>query len=142
MSLNATMAALQTALAGVFPAMTVTRSYRPMAQINRAELLAGVLTLVARGEQDYANYVGREAQLGIMPVLLLVQFELAGNPAGKPDGVAVEQREFEIAEQIKTWLGGALPAGVASCLASGFAQSSQLEVPRGWVVFELEVRSG
>lgn len=138
MTIDATLEALKAGLAAALPAgRIVTRSFLPLALRPQEQLLAGVLTLVSRGESAYANYVGREADLGTLRVLLLGQLMLAGNPSG----LDVEQAELVLAEEVKGFLRGPLPAGIAQCLATSFEQSGQLEVPMGWIGFELEVQS-
>lgn len=136
-AIDTTLEALRGALAVAFSGCLVTRSFRPLAIIPKEELLQGVVTLVSRGEGNYANYLGREAQLGTMRPLLLFQFELPGNPSG----LQVEQRELDFVEALKNFMSGPMPAGVAQCLMNGFEQSGQLETPMGWVGCELEVMS-
>lgn len=130
-----TLTALRDGLAAALPSRLVTRSFKPLAARAQEDLQRGVLAVISRGEGDYANYVGREAQLGRLDVLLIGQLMLSGDP----DGQAVEQAELALAEEIKAFLQAPLPAGLRDCGASGFRQSGQLEVPCGWVVFELEV---
>lgn len=135
---NETLTALFAGLATALPGRKVTRDFKTLAQRGAAELLQGVVTLVCRGEDDYANYLGREAQLGTINAVLVGQLKVADNAGG----LAVEQAEFVLAEEIKAFLRGPMPAGVTQCLANGFAQSGQLEAPYGWVAFELEVKGG
>lgn len=130
-----TLAALRDGLAAALPSRLVMQSFKPMAQRSQDELVQGVLSAICRGEGKYANYHGREAQLGTLDVLLIGQLMVAGDP----DGLAIEQAELAFAEEIKAFLRAPLPAGLRDCQASGFRQSGQLEVPFGWVVFELEV---
>lgn len=133
---NDTLTALASGLQAALPARQVSRSFRPLAQRAVAELEQGVLALVGLGEGDYANYRGREAQLGTVSALLIGHLIVAENA----EPVAVEEAELALAEEVKAFLRGTLPAGVTSCLATGFKQSGQLEFPRGWIVFQLEVQ--
>lgn len=132
--LRAVMNALAVALAAAMPGRLVTRQFRPLSQRSRDELLAGVVSVVAMGETNYANYRGREADLGKLSVVVVAQIEVDSN-----DPAAVEEAEFEMAGEIKAFLRSPCPAPVRQMLASGFKQSGQLEAPQGWVVFELEV---
>lgn len=135
-AINHTLTALRDGLAAALPSgRIVTRSFLPLALRSQEELRAGVVCLIVRGEFDYANYVGREAALGTLRVLLIGQLELPGNPTG----LELELAELTLAEEVKAFLRGPLPVGVRSCLARSFEQSGQLEVPRGWIGFELEV---
>lgn len=130
-----TLEALRTGLAAALPSRLLSRDFVPLARRPQEELLQGVLTLINRGEKGYANFMGREAQLGKLDVLLIGQLMLPGNPTG----LDVEQAELAMAEEVKNFLKAPLPAGVRECLSSGFAQSGQLEVPNGWIVFDMEV---
>ena len=131
-----TLDALRTGLATALPTRIVRRDFRPLAQCKAADLVTGILTLVNRGERNYANYLGREAQLGTLDVLLIGQLKVADTAAP----LAIEQAELALAEEVKGFLQAPAPAGVTECLAQSFAQSGQLETPFGWVIFELEVR--
>jgi hypothetical protein len=132
-ALNALVEGLQAAC----PGRVVGRSFRPMAQIPDEELLQGVLTVTLRGEFDWANYRGREAQLGTLQVILLGQLRVAENA----DRVTVEDAELAMANEIKAFLGSPLPSPVRSCLAPGYSQSGQMDYPYGWLAFECEVRA-
>lgn len=129
---------LKTGLAAALPTRIVTRDFVQRAQRRQEDLLKGVLCIVSQGEQGYANYVGREADLGRLKVLLVGQILLPGSPSG----LAVERAELAFAEEIKAFLGSELPSPVTACLATGFVQSGQMEVPDGWIVFETEVEYG
>lgn len=133
--LDAAMDALASTLAASCTGRVVTRSFTPIAQRTAEELEAGVLALMAQGESGYANYRGREAELGTVKVVLVGQVKVAD---GSPP-VEIERAEFAFAEQIKTALHGPLLPPLRQALARSFAQSGQLEHPYGWVAFELEV---
>lgn len=131
-----TLEALKTGMAAALPGRLVRRSFKPLAQCREDDLLQGIVTLVNRGERGYANYLGREAQLGTLDVLLIGQLRV--DPKREP--LEIEQEELALVEEIKAFLQAPAPAGVVECLAQSFTQSGQLEAPFGWVVFELEVR--
>ncbi|MDD2664371.1 MAG: hypothetical protein PHD19_11525 [Dechloromonas sp.] len=131
-TLNALLSGLQAAL----PGRLVSRSHVPLSLRPVGDLEKGVLALVSLGEGDYANYRGREAQLGRISALLIGHLIVSE----QAEAIAVEQAELALAEEIKAFLRGNLPTGVSSCLADGFKQSGQLEFPRGWIVFQLEVQ--
>jgi hypothetical protein len=137
MTVDQALFSLHAGLSAALPSRRVTRSFKALQQRSQAELQQGVVTLISRGESDYSQVLGREAQLGKINALLIGQLMLPGNPEGQ----AVEQAELALAEEIKAFLQSPMPAGVQDCLASRFAQSGQLETPYGWVVFELEVMS-
>lgn len=133
-ALAAVMTALRDGLEAALPGRLVTRRFLPLSMRSQEELAAGVVAVVALGEQDFANYRGREADLGTLQVVIVGQLQVA---SGHPD--EVEDAELELAAQIKAWLAGAMPEPVRQCIARGFRQSGQLEAPYGWVVFECKV---
>lgn len=136
--LKAVMEALKADLAAGLPGRTVSRSYRPMAQHSDAALQAGVVCVVSMGEEGYANWRGREADLGSVDVAVLGQLCVLEHEAPE----ALEDAELRLAEEIKAVLASDVwTAPVRACVSSGFRQSGQLEFPYGWVVFRVEVRT-
>lgn len=134
--LKTAMDALAAALATACPNRLVGRNFKPMAQRTDEDLLTGILSLACLGEQDYANYRGREADLGKLKVVLIGQLAVAAD--AEPS--ALEDAEFVMAEEVKAFLALPPPYPLVECLATGYRQSGQLEHPYGWVAFELEVR--
>lgn len=133
--LTAAMEALAASLAAACPGRFVSRSFKPMSMRSAEELEAGVLAVAAGGEKNFANYRGREADLGTLKVLIFGQIKVAENA----EPAALEDAEFALAEQIKAFLQSPLLPPLRQCLAREFAQSGQLEHPYGWVAFECEV---
>lgn len=136
------MQALAVALTAALPGRIVRRGFVPYPQLSRDVLQAGTVHLLASGEQGYANYRGREADLGALRVVIVGQLvvdEAALPPEAGPEALsaAVQDAEFALAEEVKGFL--ANPAGLRQCLATGFEQSGQMEAPFGWVAFECEV---
>lgn len=132
--IDAALEALRTSLAAALPGRIVTRAFLPLSMRAREDLLAGVVCVVALGERDFANYRGREADLGTLGAVLVGQLQVDSD-----DPQDVERAELTLARQIKAWLADPMPAPVRQCLADGWRQSGQLEAPGGWVVFELEI---
>jgi hypothetical protein len=130
------MEALKVSLAAALPGRAVGRSMQPLGMVKDADLRAGVVSLVRLGEKDYANYRGREADLGTVEAVIVGQLAVDQND----DPLAVEEAENELASEIKAWLAGPMPAGIGECLATGFRQSGQIEFPAGWVMFKVEIR--
>lgn len=106
-----------------------------MAQLPDEQLVAGVLAVTLRGESGWATYRGREAQLGTLQVVIVGQLRVAENV----ERGAVEDAEIALANEIKGFLAGVLPAPLRACVATGYAQSGQMDFPYGWVAFECEV---
>lgn len=135
---NAALEAIKASLAAAMPARTVQRSLPPdpMA-LARADLLAGVVCLVSEGGGDFANYLGREGQLGHLQASLVgfVQVEESATP------VDVEQAELALLKDLLAWCSNHAPmADVSDVLPQDFAQSKQLEHPYGWLILKLDIR--
>lgn len=140
--LAAGVQALVAALAVACPARVVRRGFVPYPQLQEAELLAGALHVLALGEAEFANWRGREADLGVLRVVIVGQVladARALPPGAGPEALsaAVQDAEFALAEEVKGFLVD--PAPLRQCLATGFEQSGQMECPFGWVAFECEV---
>lgn len=135
--MEAQMEALRVSLAAALPGRTVSRSMKPATAYSDEALRAGVVSLVRLGEKDFANYRGREADLGTVEAVLVGRVAVGIND----DEVELEREELALAGQILEWLQGPMPAGVGQCLASGFRQSGQIEFPAGWVLFKLEIQA-
>lgn len=128
------MEAIRASLAAMYPARVVTRKWQPITMLPAATLAAGQYTFASRGESGYANTNGREAMDGQQAMLLICRFVLPESS----DGLAVEQLEFAMVEEVKAWLRTLSPGPLCCLVATGFTQSGQLEAPYGWVIFELE----
>ena len=133
MALADALNALRDGLAAAMPTRVVTRDLLPFDLRREADLTAGVLSVVANVENRYANYRGREAQLGRLRVVVVGQIKL---PEGAQPS-AVEDAEFAFAEAVKDFLGGVLPVTDVQLLETRF--SGQLEAPYGWFAMEWEV---
>jgi len=124
---------LKTALAAALPTRVVTRDLRDFAQHAQSDLEAGVLTIVSHREAGYANYRGREADLGKLSVITVGQLKM-------PEAAApseVEDAEFAFAEETKTFLQTVLPVEAVVLLETRF--SGQLDAPYGWFAMDWEV---
>lgn len=126
---------LKSTLAAKFPARVVTRDFQDFAQHSDADLAAGVYTLIALGERGFANFVGREAQLGTRNVMILAQIKLAESTTPS----AAEDAEGVLIDEIKDFCNDVLPAGIDGLLLTSYKQSGQMEHPNAWVAFEMEI---
>lgn len=125
---------IETQLAAMYPARVVTRQLADFSLRKRANLLAGIYTLVSAGERGYRNYNGREAMDGRHEILLVGQIELAATKTPED----TENAEFAMVAEIKAFV-RALPAGLCSLVMTGFTQSRQVEHPYGWIAVDLEM---
>ena len=130
-NLDALAAALTTALTG----RVVTQNLVDFSQRSDAELLAGVVTLVHGGEEDFAEYIGREADLGTLKLKLVGQLRVAAN--AQP--VAVQDAEATLVDQVKAFF-QAVPPIIDEARLIAWHSSMQIEHPYGWVVFDVRVR--
>lgn len=129
---------LAKSLAKALPHRHVRRSLvMAAADLPDAEMTAGVVCVVCEGGGDFANYMGREGQLGHLQVSLVgfLRVDERDQPA------EVERAELELLRELLAWTAdpGEIRAG-DSVLPLDFMQSRQLEHPYGWVVLKLDVR--
>lgn len=103
-----------------------------------AELEKGVICLVGSGGGNFANYRGREGQLGRV-LLGVVGFVKVAEDTGP---AAVEAAELSLLHDVLDWVRDTgMPRPFDSALPKDWRQSRQLEHPYGWVVLELDVRT-
>lgn len=130
------MAALHAQLTTAMPTRVVSRDFVDFSQRKEADLLAGVVTVIAQGEREYSDVIGRAAQGGTLGVILVGQVKVAENAAPS----AVEDAEFALVGELKAFCLAVAPPLGALVLRS-FRQSGQLEHPYGWIAAEMEMLS-
>lgn len=133
---NAVLDAIVASLAAAMPARRVQRSLVDPANESAERLSAGVVCVVSGGGGKFANYRGREGDLGVMNVQLVgfVQVAQKSLPA------AVEAAELDLLGDLLTWISlGSVP-GLDVFYPGDWLQSKQLEHPYGWLVLALEVK--
>lgn len=131
--LSEALESLKTALASALPTRVVTRDLLNFDRRAESDLEAGVLTVIASRESSYANYRGREADLGKLSVAAVGQLKLPEDALPSE----VEDAEFAFAEEVKAFLQTALPVEAVTLLETRF--SGQLEAPYGWFAMDWEV---
>lgn len=124
---------LKAALAAAMPTRVVTRDLLGFEQRAQSDLEAGVLTVIASRESSYANYRGREADLGKVAVAVVGQLKLPEDALPSE----VEDAEFAFVEEVKTFLQGSQPVNAVDLLETRF--SGQLDAPYGWFAMDWEV---
>jgi hypothetical protein len=101
------------------------------------QLEKGVICLVNGGGGRFANYRGREGQLG-HATLGVVGFVKV--PEGS-ESEEVERAELALLADVLAWVKApGQPRPFDSALPQEFKQSRQMEHPFGWIVIELDVR--
>lgn len=131
--LSEALESLKTALAAALPTRVVTRDLLNFDRREESDLEAGVLTVIASRESNYANYRGREADLGKLSVAAVGQLKLPEDALPSE----VEDAEFAFAEEVKGFLQAVLPVEAVVLLETRF--SGQLEAPYGWFAMDWEV---
>lgn len=131
--LAAQLEVLRASLALALPTRVVTRDFLDFALRAQSDLEAGTLTLITQSEGRYANYRGREADLGKLTLAAVGQLKLPEDALPSE----VEDAEFGFAEQLKTYLQGVLPVTAVDLLETRF--SGQMDAPYGWFAMTWEV---
>lgn len=131
---------IKDALQSFAPSRIVGRSLRDLGQISDADLRRGVYTLVCRNESDFAEYMGREAELGTLQLALVGQIRVDDGL----DAVAIEDAELAMASEIKAFIkvtaNNGVPGSEGVLMLTRWQQSGQLEYPYGWIVFDMTWR--
>lgn len=135
-ALTQQMQSLETALAGAYPQRIVTRNWEDSSQRSDSDLARGIFTLISRSETDYADYPGREAQLGTLQFVVIAQIKVAEGSGA----ATVEDAEGDLIDEIKAFASNppSLLADAGNLALLGWQQSGQLEHPYGWVAFRFE----
>lgn len=131
------LAALRTHLRAFLPLRVVSDSLIDPAAADRQDLLAGVICLVSEGGGSFANYLGREGELGQLRTRM-VGFVLVEENTPPVD---IEAAELALLDDVLRWTQYPnAPAGT-TVLPGDFNQSKQLEHPYGWITLSLDVRT-
>lgn len=123
-------------LADFLPQRRVRRGLVDPATLKKADLEAGQLCLVTTGGGSFANYQGREGELGTLRARIL-GFVQVGE---REELHVVEQAELALLEDVLTWI-GERKAPPLDCIYPGdYQQSGGLEHPIGWFSLAVEAR--
>lgn len=134
---DAVMDAIAASLSAYLPARHVQRSLIDSGNAPRAQLLAGLICVVSGGGGGFANYRGREGDLGRMTVNLVCFVAVAENT--KP--ADVERAELAVLGDFLSWISTTAVPGVDAIYPGDWKQSQQLEHPCGWLVLALDVKT-
>lgn len=135
-TLSIQMNALKAAIVAMYPNRIVTRDLYDFAQRAEADLLKGIYTVISQTESNYTNTRGREAYYGTHKIGLLGQIKLSEDSTPS----AVEDAEGTMIDEIKALM-RSRTLEVNSLQLIAWRQSGQLEVPYGWVAFELSMQA-
>lgn len=124
-------------LADYLPARFVRRGLVDPATLPKREIEAGVLCLIARGGGAFANYQGREGELGTVRAAIVGFVQVKE----RDEIVVVEQAELGLLEDVLAWI-GERKAPPLDCIYPGdYVQSGGLERPVGWFNLAVEARN-
>jgi hypothetical protein len=124
-------------MAGYLPTRVVGRGLVDPATLPIRDLQAGVLRLVGRGGGNFANYQGREGELGTVRCTLL-GFVVVPEKSDKTD---VERAELALLEDVLRWVGLRRLPPLDDIYPGDYTQSGQLEHPIGWFALQIEARN-
>lgn len=134
---NAVMDAIKASLAAAMPARVVQRNLADWTNAKQEDLVAGLVCVVAGGGGGFANYRGREGDLGHMDVYLAGFVKVAdGAPSAD-----VERAELTLLGDLLTWVNTTAVPGLDVVTPGDWKQSRQLEHPYGWLVLDLTVKT-
>lgn len=114
------------ALASAYPLRTVTRSLKDFAERQPAQLKAGVLTIITKGQP------GADIYEQMLDLIVVGQIELFENASGEE----VEEAELAMAREVKTLVQRQLRGPLMRI--TRVDHSAQLEAPYGWVSLAIE----
>ncbi|OGA98124.1 MAG: hypothetical protein A3E79_11750 [Burkholderiales bacterium RIFCSPHIGHO2_12_FULL_61_11] len=134
---NAVLDAIVASLAAAMPTRFVQRSLVDPANALAAQLLAGLVCVVNEGGGDFANYRGREGDLGKMDVRL-VGFVKVDEGTVAAD---VERAELDLLGSLLLWVNTTAVPGLDVVTPGDWTQSKQLEHPYGWLALALTVKT-
>lgn len=134
---NDALDALVASLAATLPWRFVQRSLIDPANEKTERLISGVLCVVSGNGGKFANYRGREGDLGTMGVQV-VGFVKVGE---KTAASAIEVAELDLLGDLLNWVSSAAVPGLDAIYAGDWQQSKQLEHPYGWLVLALDVKT-
>ena len=107
-----------------------------MPRKNRG-LPLGLVCVVNGGGGGFANYRGREGDLGHMNTTL-VCFLQVGESTTPAD---IERAELDMLGDLLGWINTTAVPGLDVIYPGDWTQSKQLEHPYGWLALALEVRT-
>jgi hypothetical protein len=134
---NTQLDAIAASLAEACPSRYVQRSLVDPGNETRERLEAGVVCLVTEGGGDFANYRGREGDMGTLNARLVGYVKVADDSAPEE----VERAELALLGELLDWVATTAVPGIDTMLPGDWQQSKQMEHPYGWLVLSLEIKT-
>ncbi len=135
-ALGARMDAIANGFAAAFPLRVVRRSFVDFNLLKKADLDKGVFTFTSTGEDDFTNVNGYMAKDGGQDIRLIGQVQIAENKNKDQAGQQIEEAEFLMVEDLKTFCGN-VPEALCQLELVSWVQSQQIEEPYGWIAARL-----
>lgn len=134
---NAVLDAVEASLKAALPGRYVQRSLAQPANAPREQLEAGLVCLVSGDGGNFANYRGREGDLGTLNATLVgfVKVDDSSEP------VEVERAELVLLGELLDWVNSSAVPGLDVVYPTDWRQSKQLEHPYGWLVLGLQIKT-
>ncbi len=127
---------LQTSLAAALPGWNVQRQLCDPGNETKERLQAGVLCIVAAGGGEFANWSGREGELGTMDLTVVGFKQIYGKDKTSQDA---EDAELELLAQLLGWTGQLFADPITAIKPERYRQSQQLAFPIAWLALDIKV---
>ncbi len=136
MDIDARLQTVAEELSAGMPGRVVTRSFRDPSEFDDADLLRGVVMIVATGAGDFSEVLQRA--LGEADITFaVVGYVLTDECNREAQGLAVERAELALFAEIQA---AVRDSTVCALDISALNQSRQLESPHGWIVVNMTWR--
>jgi hypothetical protein len=133
---SAVLESIVQSLTAALPDRYIEDSLVPPALLPIEQLMAGTVCVVSKGGGDFANYRGREGDLGKIDVALVCFVQVPEN--SKP--VDVQTAELTLLGELLQWVATTAVPGLDVIYPENWFQSKQTEHPAGWLTLNLTVK--
>lgn len=127
---------LEASLAAAMPGWHVQRKLCDPGTETKDRLQAGVLCIVSTGGGEFANWSGREGELGTMDLTVVGFKQLYGKDKTSQDA---EDAELELLAELLSWTGQQFADPITAIKPGRYRQSQQLAFPIAWLSLDLKV---
>lgn len=136
---NDLLNALQSSLAAGLPGRQVSRKLAVPGAEKSTLLQAGVVSVVATGGGNFANWSGREGELGDVDFSLFCPVKVAEKGTTSED---VELAELDMLDEVLAWCQSTgKPAILGEVVPLRWRNSAQTSFPYGWIVVDMTARN-
>lgn len=129
------MQAIESSLAAAMPTRHVQRKLVDPAAEKAERLTKGVVCVVSAGGGNFANWPGREGELGTMNVAVVGFLQVGA----KDSSEEIEKAELALLGDLLAWCQQEHAAPIDAVTPGDYRQSQQLAHPAGWLALDLKV---